>query len=109
MTRVNSPSVIMVAGIVRMTKMGLMKVFTRDNTNPAIILVKKPSTATPGISSAVIKKARPLIKSVMIVPIYPYGKSMIFKSQYVGKEKKGFMIKRIEHILSEVIKFKIRP
>jgi len=44
----NKPNVMMVIGNVKIMRMGLMIVFTKDITTDAITAVKKESTLTPG-------------------------------------------------------------
>ena len=64
-----NPSVNMLIGIVRITKIGFKKIFNNPSNTATLKAVKKFLTTIPGNKKAVIKIARVLINSFPIISI----------------------------------------
>ena len=67
---INSPSVSMVIGRVRITKIGLTITLRTPSINAAISAGYIPSTSMPGINWAVISNAKAVTKILDIIFIY---------------------------------------
>lgn len=65
MTNKNSPSVIIVAGIVRNTNIGFTNTFNNPNTTATIKAVVKLSTEIPGKKCAITTTKTVVIKSLI--------------------------------------------
>jgi len=68
-TSVKRPRVKIVAGRVRMKRMGLINVLTRPSTTETMIAVIKLLTVTPGSTCAVIYTARPFMSRLTSISI----------------------------------------